>query len=151
MLNMGEESYNQIITDIIPLITKHHMNHAPSAGRALAPSFDTYRNMNTAGSLKIISLRDDSKLVGYSTWVIQPELHNVKATRMILDLLYLEENYRRGWTGYKVVRDMIRYVSRYPVQYLQVGDGGNLALRAILKRLGFIPREIKHELEIKNG
>ena len=64
------EEYAQIITDIEPLLIRHHAELAAYSDIPLDPDYNFYERANKMGFLRIYSARKDGELIGYALFTI---------------------------------------------------------------------------------
>lgn len=70
----------------------------------LAVDWDHYREMEAAGTYRIISARDGGRLVGYSSFSLTRLARYMSSIVAIGDILYLAPEARRGWNGVRLIR-----------------------------------------------
>jgi len=144
-----EESYDQVIDDIVLLLVDHWNESSDyNSTNSFLPNFKLYKTMYDRGKLRILTARFDNKLVGYTVWILQQHPHSSQVTNATADLVFLSREYRKGWVGYRMIKDMIEYAKGFGSTHLNIGDGSNPSLRKILGRLGFESKEVRHELRV---
>jgi GNAT superfamily N-acetyltransferase len=99
-MKFAEESYEEIITDILPLLGGHHaevewgQDYIP-----LIPDLETYRLAWHSQSLAMYTIRnEDEQLVGYNTFWLYDHPHHKGTVFAVNDMLYILPAYRH--TGY---------------------------------------------------
>ena len=103
----------------------------------LNPSYDTYRTLDQAGSILMVTVRDGETLAGYMIGFIWPHLH-YQTVECFTDIFFVRPQYRcGGWTYLKLFRRYHseleqRNVIRWHVTSKDHKDSG-----AIMRRMGF--------------
>lgn len=59
-----------------------------------APNWPAYYSLERAGVLRFAGALLDDKLVGYSIWFVQPQLHHAGTSWAVNDLVYVEPEHR---------------------------------------------------------
>lgn len=72
------------------------LGHSPDV--PLTPNFAAYEAVNKAGLLKIYTARVDGLLVGYAIYMLGPDLFVADRMYALQNVLFIEYEYRRGWT-----------------------------------------------------
>lgn len=103
----------------------------------LDPNYETYRSLDAAGSVLLVTLRDGAQLAGYIIGFLFPALHYKTSLECFTDIFYVRPEYRGGWAGVKMFRRfhrelMSRQVNRWHVTSKDHKDSG-----ALLRRVGF--------------
>lgn len=60
----------------------------------IEPDIEEYQRRADLGALLIVTLRDDSQLVGYVTGILYRSMHHKKVTCALGDNIYIEPEYR---------------------------------------------------------
>ena len=64
-----------------------------------------YAALERAGTLKIASLWKGDRLIGYNVFFVYRPLHSRTTLWAISDVLYVDPEHRRGWTGVKLLKE----------------------------------------------
>lgn len=70
----------------------------------LNPDWDSYETLEMNNSLKVFTARDGSELVGYFVVLVGRSLHYKDHIFAENDILYLHQDYRKGYTGIKLIK-----------------------------------------------
>lgn len=103
-------------------------------------AFGEMLRLNEFGFLKVITVRDDGRLIGYAIVLARPNMRSCKVLTGYLEAYYLEPAYRAGWTGYKLLKAAGLVLEKMAVRRIFVcaeeayKDGRTAA---IFKRLGY--------------
>lgn len=104
MLTFQEETFSQAIPEGRRLLNLHWHEVARDQERiGLLPRFDRYERAEDAGSLLIVTARDDGALVGYAVFFIDKNLHYAQSTWGISDIFWLHPDARRGRAGMRLL------------------------------------------------
>ena len=105
MITYDTELYSSCIEEIKPLFYKHWLEIAGHQDTVkLDPDFDRYQSIEEMGSLRIFTVRDDGKLIGYFISFIMPHIHYRNTVYALNDILYLAPEYRGGTIGYRMFK-----------------------------------------------
>lgn len=109
------------------------------------PDWNFYEGFEGQGRLKICTARHDGELVGYFLIVTGNSAHYRNLKLCLDDTFYLKPEYRRGFGLYSFVKFCTEQMRDFggPGSCLVVADKTNQDMKPILKRLGFIPEEIR--------
>ena len=95
--------------------------------------------------LRIFTVRDDTILVGYFVVLLIPSLHNKGLVQGIVDIIYLDKEYRKGFTGYKLFKFSEKCLKEDNIKVMHVTTTEVNPIDPILKRLGYSKIETKFE------
>lgn len=107
----------------------------------LDPDYDRYELLSRAGVLHVVTARSGPKLVGYHMSIVMPHLHYKSSLTAFTDVFYLKPEYRKGMTGYRLLRTFRDSVKARGVQKVYMMTKLGIDLDPVLKRLGFKPIE----------
>jgi hypothetical protein len=95
--------------EAMPLLNSHYDEIAQFKDvQKLDPDWETYDYLERVGKLWVMTVRDRGTLVGYMTMVINRALHYRTLLMATEDIHYLLPQYRRGMTGYRLIRLTLR-------------------------------------------
>lgn len=77
---------------------------------------EQYDELAKNGELRIITARDDDKIVGYYWVIIKPHLHYKQSLTAFTDVFFLHPLYRKGFTGVKLFKFVEQYLKEIGVQ-----------------------------------
>lgn len=103
-------TYQQELLDTAYYEAKHlielHWEEVASDKDAikLNPDWDAYRLLEDRNSLKVFTARDNGALVGYFVAIVGTNIHHKDHVFADNDVLYLHKDYRKGWTGIKLIK-----------------------------------------------
>ena len=90
--------------DAMPLVREHWRELGLDLDLEISPDFERMKAMESLGIWKVVTVRDDGKLVGYLLAVVSQHLHYSTSPKMfIVDAYYITPEYRNG-TGVKLLK-----------------------------------------------
>jgi GNAT superfamily N-acetyltransferase len=101
------------------------------------PDWDAYDRMAAAGYLRTITVRNDSELIGYIAFFIQPHLHYKSCKVAYEDVYYLKPEYRKGRIGIKMFQYAESALKRIGVNRIIVHTKIHLDNSRLLGYLGY--------------
>jgi len=101
-----QEFLDTVQKDIKPLLEKHWSEIALNQDKIkLNPDWGAYNTLERDGKLKIFTARDDEgNLVGYFVVIVGRHIHYKDHLFANNDILFLAKEYRKGFTGIKLVK-----------------------------------------------
>lgn len=141
-----QEFLSQVEEDIKPLLEKDwlEIEHNKSV-KTLDPDWDAYYNIESSNMLRIFTARDNIKLVGYFVVLLIPSLHNKGLVQGVVDIIYLDKEYRKGFTGYKLFKFSEKCLREDNIKVIHVTTTEVNPIDPILDRLGYSKIETKFE------
>ena len=137
------ESFDDVKDDIKYLLDLHYNEIAlDKEVIPLDPDWDKYRNLYNLGILKIITARDEGKIVGYSIFFVNAHLHYKSSIYANNDLLYLHPEYRKGSLGIKLIKYSEKVLRDLGVTKILWHIKFNKDFRLLLHRLGYIDEDV---------
>lgn len=100
MYKTQQETYNQVIDEIKPLLHEHWLEIALNKDTVLLdPDYELYQLLEVKGMLHITTIRDEGKLIGYAIYVISPNIHYKSLKVAESDIFFLKKDYRNMGVG----------------------------------------------------
>ena len=88
-----------------PLLNSHWEEIAVNKDKIrLNPDWEAYESLEEQGKLKIFTARDGERLVGYFVVIVGVNIHYKDHLFASNDIIYLSPEYRRGFTGIKLIK-----------------------------------------------
>lgn len=103
----------------------------------LNPDWDSYETLEMNDSLKIFTARDGSKLVGYFVVLVGRSLHYKDHIFAENDILYLHQDYRKGYTGIKLIKFAEKCLKEDGVSILKVNTKVHQPFDSLMSFLKF--------------
>ena len=95
----------------------------------------------SAGILKIYTVRSDLKLVGFAVYVVEIMLHHKTLVRAVCDTIFISKGSRKGATGMDIIKFCESQLKRIGVSVVTIGTNNKRDLSKLFKRLGYSPTE----------
>ena len=68
----------------------------------LMPDYEAYGRLQVAGLLRCITVRENSQLIGYAIFIVQPHLHYRSCKTAFEDIYFLRKEERKGRVGIRL-------------------------------------------------
>lgn len=141
-IEIKEESLSLIISDIQDLLEDHYQEVAIDKSlMRLDPDYDTYRLLDDAGRLTIVTVRDSGDLIGYFIVLIHPHLHYKNMTVANSDIFYIKNEYRGTGVSYRMFKYVIDLVERKGADCFYASYKTAHEHEKFFKKLGFFEVE----------
>ena len=138
MISYQEETFDQVIDEIKPLLEDHWEEIALNKEVIkLNPNYEMYEKLCNAGVMRIVTARDDGKLIGYCICIIAYNLHYKDSLTATNDIFFISKDYRKGSTGVKLFIKNEEILKSYGVQRLIMNTKVHQDVGAIFERLGY--------------
>ena len=138
MITYQQESLVTTKEDARPLLEKHWEEIALNKDTIkLNPDWDAYADLEDAGILKIFTARLDGKLIGYFVTFVRSHIHYKDHLFAYNDILYLDKDYRKGFTGAKLMKFAEKCLKDDGVSVLVVNTKRHKPFDVLLKWLGY--------------
>jgi hypothetical protein len=119
------------------IMVKHWLELGHSPDLPLAPDFEMYALIDQANKLRIYTVRVGEMLVGYAVFLLAPDMFVKSRLQAVCNLVYLEWEYRRGYTGTNLLKFANRELRDEGVGMVShVVNERNPGLSILLKRMG---------------
>ena len=103
----------------------------------LNPDWDAYHSLEDSGALKIFTVRVDEKLVGYFVVILRNHIHYKDHLYAFNDALFLKHEYRKGFTGAKLMKFAEKCLKDDEVSVLVVNTKRHKPFDGLLEWLGY--------------
>lgn len=138
MIEYKEETYDQVIDEIKPLLEDHWEEIALHKDTIkLNPDYDKYEKMFKSGQMRIVTARDDGKLVGYCILMLYHHIHYKDQFMAMDDIFFIAKDYRKGLTGVKLFIKTEEIMKQYGVKKLSMNVKVHQDVGPIFERLGY--------------
>lgn len=103
----------------------------------LNPDWEAYFDLEEKGALKIFTARADGFLIGYFVVLCRNHLHYKDHFFAFNDVLYLHKDYRKGFTGAKLMKFAEKCLKEDGVSVLVVNTKRHKPFDILLSWLGY--------------
>ena len=90
------------IDEFMRILPEHYDELCVTKEFPFDPDWDTYKAMANSGMLRTITVRNDSELIGYIAFFIQPHPHYKSCKTAYEDVYFIKKEYRKGRIGIKL-------------------------------------------------
>lgn len=133
-----QESLVTCKKDAVQLLEKHWQEIALNKDVIkLNPDWEAYCFLEDCGHLKIFTARSDEILIGYFVVICRKHLHYVDHVFAFNDVLYLDKDYRKGFTGAKLIKFAEKCLKEDGVSVLVVNTKRHKPFDSLLEWLGY--------------
>jgi GNAT superfamily N-acetyltransferase len=148
VITFALEKFDAAYAEMYPLLEQHYREISTHVlhGVELKPQVQAYRQYEREGRLSLVVGRENGAIIAYLYAFIGPGLHYSDCLTAIVDIYYVAPGMRGFMHGIKLFNFAKAEWKRRGVQ--RAAAGAKLAHDAspLLKRVGFAPVEIMHEL-----
>ena len=102
MIEYAVEDPATFIDELKEVIPLHYDELCITKDFPLMPDYEAYGRMYVAGLLRCITARDESGLIGYAIFIVQPHLHYKSCKTAFEDIYFLRKEHRLGRTGIRL-------------------------------------------------
>jgi GNAT superfamily N-acetyltransferase len=108
---------------------------------ALNPDWEAYEKLEDDGKLKVFTARDNNKLIGYFVVIVGINPHYKDHLFAVNDIIYLDKDYRKGFTGIKIIKFAEKCLKEDGVSVLSINTKVHKPFDRVMVYLGFRPIE----------
>ena len=132
-----------------PLFEEHYEEIARNKQiMKLKPDEETYRKMESAQQIFILSARQDDVLIGYSVNFVTNHLHYADLRIAQNDLLFISKEHRGGRIGLKLIRETESHARSLGCKLMLWHCKENTTLSALLPRIKYGVQDIIYSKEL---
>jgi hypothetical protein len=125
-----------LLAEFTPLLQQHWREIAHYPDIPLNPDYETYRAAESAGILRVYTVRDGSACVGYALFFVRNNPHYTGSLQAVQDVLYLHPS-QRGGNGYRFIAWCDIQLQREGVQAVYHHSKAAHNFGALLNRQGY--------------
>lgn len=132
------ETMDEVLDDMAPLWDLHWEEIALDRQKVpLNPDIDTFRTLEDAGLLLIVTARDEGKLIGYHVTIVRPHLHYKHSLTGYADMYFMHPHYRQGMTGVRLFKFVEQVLRDMGVDRIYQGTKLHKDMGRLFERLGY--------------
>lgn len=133
-----QEFLDTVEKDIKPLLEDHWEEVAVNKSMIkMNPDWDAYHNLENNGALKIFTARSEDQLIGYFVVLLRNHIHYKDHIFAANDVLFLKQEYRKGFTGAKLMKFAEKCLKEDGVSVLVVNTKRHKPFDGLLEWLGY--------------
>lgn len=137
MLTYQREMGTAIVDEAMPLLRRHWMEVEAAMGEQLDPDLVAIKSAIMHGDMRVYSVRDDGKLVGYLAFLLSAgHLHYAKVKLAMQDVLYVEPAHR-GAASILLMLEAERDLRAAGIDLVGQVEKVRAPLGKLLSRLGY--------------
>lgn len=109
--------------------------------------YKRYEALDAAGVLHLVTVRNHGDLIGYYLSIIMPHLHYADVLTSFGDIMYLQKQYRRGFSGVRLLKFAEESMRAIGVKWIFSGSKLHFEegrLGKVLELLGYTAREVQY-------
>jgi hypothetical protein len=103
-MQFQRERFLDVVKEAAPLLVRHWKEIAHYQDIVLDPDVSAYHYLEKCGGLRVFTARDEGKLAGYVVFFVRHNMHYKESLQAVQDVLFLDEPYRKGFTGIKLIK-----------------------------------------------
>jgi len=132
------ETIDQVLNDMTWLWDIHWQEIALDKAKVpLNPDVDTFRLLEDAGLLLIVTARDSEKMVGYHVSIVRPHLHYKHSLSAYADMYFIHPDYRQGMTGVRLFKYLEEQLREKGVERVFQSTKLHKDVGKLFERLGY--------------
>ena len=148
MITFQEENLSKNLIKEAEGILKLHSEELTEFSFSLNPNWDMYQHLEDMNVLHIVTAREGKKLIGYYVSIIALHYHYKDALIAENDIHYILPEYRKGWLGYKFLKQVIQFLKARNVDIILHTMKADHSYLPITERLGFKLTDYKLTMEV---
>jgi hypothetical protein len=127
----------ELLQEMLPLWQRHHDETAMYKEFPLNPDIEMYAKSSEIGLLKIYTVRNSGKLIGYQVFFVMRHPHSRDLLQATQDIIFIDREHRRGLNGYKFLKYCSDDLIKNGVQAVFQHISADHDFGAILRRMGY--------------
>lgn len=142
-LSFQVEAFSAVWPELQPLLPRHWEELAlDKESVPLDPNWPRYAEIEKAGAISMVTVRENGCLVGYCIMVLSPGLHYRTCYEARMDVFWLAPEVRnQAMPGVRLFRAVEKELKRRGVQRVYVGSKLHRDVGRLFERLGYHPIE----------
>lgn len=151
MITIRRESFSQCVNDLLYLLPEHWKEVAHYKDKIpLSPMFEVYEQLDKAGKLFNVIMREDGKVIGYSVYILNRHPHYSTCLCACNDILFLTPEKRNHNLGLKLILEADNLLIDAGINRITYHIKPEHDFSPLLKRLGYMQEEIMYGRFIDN-
>lgn len=147
-MEFGLESAQSVLEDGAGLFLQHSKEQEHDQTIPLDVDHDRYLLADDLGILRVFTVRDAGRLVGYACFCVGFSLRHKTSYQATQDSLYLAPEYRKGTLGIRFIRFIEEALRKDGVQVIRQHAHPETVLDRMLPRMGYVHAHNEYEKRI---
>lgn len=148
-MKVEREKITKDLMDEVEGVLKKHKSEIDPWGTELKIDKDIYIYGDVSGNYRGYAARDDNeKLIGYISYWIFPDPHNIEALEADQDIFYVDRDYRTSWIGIKLLKVSEEDLKSMEVKQILQQSLVSHPIDVIFKRLGYKETSVVFRKEV---
>jgi len=131
------ETFEAVYHEALPLLEAHREEIAHYKDIPLHVDVAFYQGLEAAGGLRIFTVRQEGRLIGYCAVFVRPNAHYCDSLQAMQDVLYVAKEHRHGRLGYQLIRYVEEALRNEGVQVLYQHVKTTNQVEQLLERMGY--------------
>ena len=145
-ISFQEEKIRDVLEEMKPMLQDHWEELANNKDvRPLNPDYDRYIQLNNLDYIRMLTVRNGDKLIGYATFYVAHNLHYKDWMYASNDVYYLDPEYRQQRLGVAMFQAIEEWLQSMGVKNIVVQDKLHHSHESFFIKLGFTPIEQNYE------
>lgn len=137
-----------LIAEMMPLWVMHAEETKDENPMTLDPNFTLYKLMEDSGSMRVYTMRQAGKLVGYQVLFIATHPHSKRVLTAQMDILFLHPDYRKGYAAMNFMTWCDGELQAEGVNIVIKTIKRRLDFGAILERMGYKAEDVTYSRQL---
>jgi len=137
MIKFTPRLFSELLADGMAEKWPVHYSQLSDKVFPLEPDYKKYNTLQDLGMLWCLGVYDDEKLIGYAVFIVSTHLHYASAKHAMEDLYWIDEEYRKGFTGVRLFKEIENGLKQIGVQKIILGTKTKADVGRIFERLGY--------------
>jgi len=138
LIKYQEEQIEDILEEMKPMLVKHWEELANYKDiRPLDVDWDNYIDLNRLLYIRVFTVRDNNKLIGYASFYISNNLHYKSWRHAANDVYYLDQAYRKNGLGIKMFEEVETWLKDMGVKSVVVMDKVDHSHQKFFNNMGY--------------
>ena len=136
------ETFDEAYEDAIPLLLNHLAEISDNEGIPLDVNIKAYLQSEKAGLLRVYTVRDEGRLIGYAAMFVHVGLHNQNNIQATQDVFYVSPLCRGKMVGIRLLKFIEDQLKAEKVQIIyHAAKEYHPALKKLLIHCGYVVTE----------
>lgn len=127
----------EIFSELDAIHRKYYKDLVPEHDLPYDPCYKQYLAAQDSGSLVLVTCRDDGKMVGCTLFFVVPYLYSRRHRLAMEEWFYVDEAYRKGFVGIKLLKTAEKVLKSYGVSIINVLCKVHQDKTPLYERLGY--------------